>query len=87
MSVSQRLYLKNCILKISGDSRCRLSPLNDFYCLVQRCNFWAVESLFSTLLFVCYRTIFGGHESCAFLLMASIQKWVNAYLINGLSVQ
>lgn len=47
MSVSQRLYLKNCILKISGDSRCRLSPLNDFYCLVQRCNFWAVESLFS----------------------------------------
>lgn len=47
MSVSQRLYLKNCILKISGDSRCRLSPLNDFYCLVQRCNFGAVESLFS----------------------------------------
>ena len=66
MSVSQRLYLKNCILKISGDSRCRLSPLNDFYCLGQRCNFGAVESLFSTLLFVCYRTIFGGHESCAF---------------------
>ena len=30
-AISWRLCLKTCIQKFSGDSPCRLSPLNDFY--------------------------------------------------------
>ena len=30
-AISWRLCLKTCIQKLSGDSPCRLSPLNDFY--------------------------------------------------------
>ena len=32
--ISWRLCLKTCIQKFSGDSPCRLSPLNDFYWLL-----------------------------------------------------
>ena len=35
-AISWRLCLKTCIQKFSGDSPCRLSPLNDFYWLQQR---------------------------------------------------